>query len=36
VIVISGQMSKFAAILWRKQFTYWWDDDVRFVLDQRA
>ena len=31
------QFSNFAAILWREQVNYQWDDDeVRFILDQHA
>jgi hypothetical protein len=30
------RLRKFSAISWREQVTFWWDDDIRYVLDQRA
>jgi hypothetical protein len=29
-------MSKFSTISSQEQITFWWDDDVRFVLDQHT
>jgi hypothetical protein len=37
VIVVKRQLSNFAAIVWREQVNFEWDDDeVRFVLDQHT
>jgi hypothetical protein len=37
VIVVYCQFSNSSAILWREQVNYqWYDDEVRFVLDQHA
>jgi len=37
VIVFYRQLSIFSAISWREQVNFQWDDDeVSFVLDQRA
>jgi hypothetical protein len=37
VIVVKCQLSNFAAIVWREQVNFEWDDDeVRFVLDQHT
>jgi hypothetical protein len=29
-------MSNISAKSWQEQVTFWWDDDVLFVLDQHA
>ena len=34
--VVQRQFSNFSAISWREQVNFQWDDEVRFVLDQKA
>jgi hypothetical protein len=36
VSVVQRQFSNFSAISWREQVNFQWDDEVRFVLDQKA
>ena len=33
LIVVKRKMSNFSAISWREQATFWWDDDVRVLID---